>query len=303
MRYGSLFTGAGGLDLAVHQLWPDADLAWWSEVDPHAAASFARNTDAPNLGDITAIDWGQVEPVDMIVGGFPCTNISSSGKKDGVKEGNSSGLWFEFADAIGVLRPRLVLLENVSTITHRGGVAVVGSLAACGYDARWCTVRASDLGAPHGRNRWFAFAHPIGGRAQVPTVRELAAIEEPWGAGAEGRARLNLLPTPTAAASRAARSATSTGRPTDWTLDDVRYANRWGDYAGAIARWEPIVGRPAPDPTDDKGRLSPEFVEWMMGWPEGWTHGSRSQRLKMIGNGVVPQQAVAAYRSLLEVAA
>lgn len=180
---------------------------------------------------------------------------------------------------------------------------MVGSLAACGYDARWCTVRASDLGAPHGRNRWFAFAHPIGGRAQVPTVRELAAIEEPWGAGAEGRARLNLLPTPTAAASRAARSATSTGRPTDWTLDDVRYANRWGDYAGAIARWEPIVGRPAPDPTDDKGRLSPEFVEWMMGWPEGWTHGSRSQRLKMIGNGVVPQQAVAAYRSLLEVAA
>jgi DNA (cytosine-5)-methyltransferase 1 len=57
VKVGSLFTGVGGLDLAVQMLWPDAELAWWSEVDEAAAAAFARHPDAPNLGDVTAIDW------------------------------------------------------------------------------------------------------------------------------------------------------------------------------------------------------------------------------------------------------
>ena len=78
----------------------------------------------------------------------------------------------------------------------------------------------------------------------------------------------------------------------------------WGEFAGAIHRWEQIVGRWAPAPTDDRGRLSPPFVEWMMGLPWGWvtdTEGlSRSQQLKCLGNGVVPQQASYAITALLE---
>ena len=68
----------------------------------------------------------------------------------------------------------------------------------------------------------------------------------------------------------------------------------WGTYTEAIHRWEPIVGRPAPDPTDDRQRLNPKFVEWMMGLPDGWVTDvipNRSPALKMLGNGVVPQQA------------
>lgn len=83
----------------------------------------------------------------------------------------------------------------------------------------------------------------------------------------------------------------------------------WGPYAAAIARWESVMGRPAPSPVrmDGKGgkaRLNPELTEWMMGWPHGWVTGaviglSRAEQLKACGNGVVLQQAVAALRILL----
>ena len=80
----------------------------------------------------------------------------------------------------------------------------------------------------------------------------------------------------------------------------------WGDYGPAIEQHAAAVaGRPAPDPTEN-GRLSPRFVEWMMGLPSGWVTGvegiSRTQQLRMLGNGVVPQQAGMAYRQLLEAA-
>jgi len=74
----------------------------------------------------------------------------------------------------------------------------------------------------------------------------------------------------------------------------------WGPYADAIHRWEQILGRPAPSPTDQRG-LNPAFVEWMMGLPEGWVTGlglSRPAELKMLGNGVVPQQAALALELL-----
>jgi DNA (cytosine-5)-methyltransferase 1 len=78
----------------------------------------------------------------------------------------------------------------------------------------------------------------------------------------------------------------------------------WGDYAPAIARWEAILGRPAPPPTDERGRLSPRFVEFLMGLPEGWVTDtpdlSRAQQLKILGNGIVPQQCIAALRVLLD---
>jgi DNA (cytosine-5)-methyltransferase 1 len=82
---------------------------------------------------------------------------------------------------------------------------------------------------------------------------------------------------------------------------------RWGEYAAAIARWEAVLGRPAPDPTmtSTKGnpQLSPKFVEHMMGLPAGWVTDvpgiTRNEALKALGNGVVPQQAEAALRILL----
>ena len=77
----------------------------------------------------------------------------------------------------------------------------------------------------------------------------------------------------------------------------------WGKYAPAIERWAEVMDRPAPDPTDGKGRLNPALVEWMMGYPEGWVDGiSRTGQLKALGNAIVPHQASAAWGHLLIVA-
>jgi DNA (cytosine-5)-methyltransferase 1 len=123
---------------------------------------------------------------------------------------------------------------------------------------------------------------------------------------------MQLLPTLTATDAKGGRNATAnrtnpkpTTTTTSWTLSDVAHADRWGSYAPAITRWEQVVGRPAPDPTEPgangQPRLSPVFVEWLMGLPVGWVtdHVPRNGALKCLGNGVVPQQAAHAYATLL----
>lgn len=114
------------------------------------------------------------------------------------------------------------------------------------------------------------------------------------------------MPTPTATDAIGGRNRTANRSNPDskhhdgvTTLTDAVWgAFPWGPYAGAIERWEAMT-RPAPHPVDDKGRLDPPFVEWMMGFPAGWTEGmTRTQALKACGNAVVPQQAILALHLL-----
>jgi DNA (cytosine-5)-methyltransferase 1 len=183
MRIGSLFSGYGGADLAVQSVWPDAHPAWFVEFDKHPSTVLATHwPDVPNYGDVTAVDWAAVEPVDILTGGFPCQDLSHAGKRAGLRPGTRSGLWEHMAYAIDQLRPALVLIENVrgllSAEAHsnlerdcwcvgderepalRALGSVLGDLADLGYDARWTSVRAADVGAPHGRFRVFILAYP-----------------------------------------------------------------------------------------------------------------------------------------------
>ena len=113
LSVGSLFSGYGGLDLAVeHTL--NAETIWFSENNPHVARIFAHHWPGiPNLGDITTIDWRNVDPVDVLCGGFPCQDVSTVGKRACLAPGTRSGLWSHMAAAIEVLQPRLVVIENV----------------------------------------------------------------------------------------------------------------------------------------------------------------------------------------------
>ncbi|MGW6783558.1 DNA cytosine methyltransferase [Streptomyces sp. NPDC054987] len=158
LRLGSLCTGYGGLDMAVQQVF-GGSLAWVADNDPGAARILAHHhPQVPNLGDITAIDWTAVAPVDVVLGGYPCQPFSTAGKRKGTEDDRH--IWPHIADALGVLRPRLAVFENVAGHLSLGFDTVLADLAALGFDARWGTVRASDVGAAHQRNRLFFYAWP-----------------------------------------------------------------------------------------------------------------------------------------------
>ncbi len=158
MRIGSLFAGIGGFDLAAQ--WMGWETAWYSEIDPFCNGVMAHHfPEATALGDITKIDWGTVEPVNLVCGGFPCQDVSQAGKRAGIS-GVRSGLWIEYARAIRDLRPRYVVVENVPGLLIRGLDAVLRDLAALGYDAEWQVLSAADVGAPHLRERVWIVAYP-----------------------------------------------------------------------------------------------------------------------------------------------
>jgi DNA (cytosine-5)-methyltransferase 1 len=110
-------------------------------------------------GDVRLFDPSEYAgKVDCIHAGFPCQDISVAGKQAGVHEGTRSGLYREILRIAGVVRPKQLFLENVSAILSNGLGTVLGDLASMGYDTRWLCIRASDVGAPHHRDRWFCLA-------------------------------------------------------------------------------------------------------------------------------------------------
>ena len=156
---GSLFSGIGGLELGLERTGGFKTI-WFVENDKYASAVLKKHwPTVPNYGDITKVDWNAVEKPDMLTGGFPCQDISVAGKKAGLKEGTRSGLWFEFAKAIRVLRPRFALVENVPNLANLGLDRVLSDFAEMGYDAEWGIVSAADVGAPHLRKRLFIVAY------------------------------------------------------------------------------------------------------------------------------------------------
>lgn len=113
-------------------------------------------------GDVRLFDPSEYAgKVDCIHAGFPCQDISVAGKQAGVSEGTRSGLYREVLRIAGIVRPRYLFLENVAAILSNGLGTVLADLAAMGYDSRWICLRASDVGAPHHRDRWFLLAYSI----------------------------------------------------------------------------------------------------------------------------------------------
>jgi DNA (cytosine-5)-methyltransferase 1 len=304
----------------------------------------------PNVGDLTAIDWTQVPAVDIVTAGFPCQDISYAGPGAGIKKGTRSGLWLTIAEALRLLRPGLVLVENVAALRTRGLATVLGDLAALGYDTAWMCLRAADVGAPHRRDRIFiAAAHPASPRitwADLPPAPQTARTTgqplrcgvcraaantdglqcQRWRNGgvlAGPQSTATTQPRDAAqccreAPANAARERWDQGQPEPARLQRRPHlavggtqpaapaaAVTWGAYEPAIRGWETILGRLAPQPTETgtrgQPRLSARFVEWMMGLPVGWVTDlplTRAAQMRLLGNGVVPQQAIAAFLAL-----
>ncbi|WP_222850148.1 DNA cytosine methyltransferase [Allosaccharopolyspora coralli] len=362
---GSLCTGYGGLDMGTIAAFGGGQLAWFAETDPHMATVLQqRIPSVPNLGDITAVDWSDLPRVNVLTAGFPCQDISAAGKRAGIRKGNRSGLFYRIMDAVRVLRPDYVVLENVAALRWKdGGLGdVLAHLAEAGYDAFWTSIRASDIGAPHRRERIFILAHPhqrlpndhaptaahkperntslsgIGtaglsdprrfrrhthGMRPAPAEDSRSANQHPVpatpgtpsphltlvtdtdGLGRDERLSqrqgLERQPRPHRSGDRipahtaggrqsqeppgnrpaSLRAGTGTGHRNGPRHDAGRTGDMvgspglldWGVYEAAIRRWETILGRPAPPPTErgrtGRPRLSPLFVEWMMGLSVG----------------------------------
>jgi DNA (cytosine-5)-methyltransferase 1 len=158
LTVGSLFAGIGGFDLGLERA--GMQVKWQVDNEPFAQHILNKHwPDVPCYSDIRDVRGEEVEPVDILCGGFPCQDISSAGKKVGI-DGARSGLWTEYARLVGELRPRYVIVENVAALRKRGLDRVVGDLAALGYDAEWDCIRAADVGAPHRRDRLWLVAYP-----------------------------------------------------------------------------------------------------------------------------------------------
>ncbi len=113
--------------------------------------------DAPIWSNVKSFDgfpWRG--KVDWISGGFPCQPYSTAGKQMG--EEDPRDLWPDFVRIIGEVRPGFIFLENVPNVVKLRLDQIVLDLDKLGYHASWCVVAASDVGALHRRKRWFCLA-------------------------------------------------------------------------------------------------------------------------------------------------
>jgi len=290
--FGSLFSGIGGLDLGLERAgWK---CKWQVEIDEWCRRVLSRHwPDVPRWDDAKTFppdtegerwggpveSWPNVEhdglqsarlragqsrwAVDLICGGFPCQPVSLAGRRRG--QDDERWLWPEFARIVRVLRPRFVLVENVPGLLARGMGDILGDLAACGYQCEWDCIPAAAVGAPHLRYRVFIVAY---------------ADEQRREAGGNSDARNGrTLPN---ASSQHSRSGGGT---------DVAYADDRGWPGRPGFFWE-------------GWRSEPPYSGWWTTEPDVGrvAHGipRRVDRLRGLGNAVVPQVAEWSGRRLME---
>jgi DNA (cytosine-5)-methyltransferase 1 len=307
---GSLFSGIGGIELGLESLGLGPTV-WQAESDPYARAVLAKHWPAVRCyHGVKEIDE-QAERPEIICGGFPCTDISNAGKRAGI-DGERSGLWREFARIVRILRPRYVFIENVAALLARGIDRVLGDLAACGYDAQWDVFRASDVGAPHRRERLFILANANGaGRG--------------WAGPAQPARRVGENESARTVEAMADTAQFSEREPADKDVVESRTRrtrDELGDDGGRFVADSGCVGRRArwTEPAHreqgrswivDGGHCFPpgpdRIAEWSGAEPavrrghDGIP--GRVDRLRCLGNAVVPQVAALAWQTLIDRAA
>ncbi len=177
MKYGSLFSGIGGMDLGLDRA--GMECAWQVEIDEWCRKVLTKHwPDVPKFGDIKELSGEELEPVDLIAGGFPCQPVSIGASNRRLFQEDERWLWPEFWRIACLLRPTYILVENVPGLFDGGIEQVLGELAEGGYDTDWSVVSACSVGAPHLRKRVFILAYPYSDglerveRPSVPTSSE-----------------------------------------------------------------------------------------------------------------------------------
>jgi len=246
----ALFAGAGGGILGGKLLgWRTVCAVEWEQYP--ASVLCARQNDGllppfPIWDDVQTFDgnpWRGI--VDVVSGGFPCTDISIAGRGAGL-DGESSSMWYHMARVVSEVRPRFVFVENSPMLIHRGIGRVLGDLSSLGFDTRWTVMGANEVGAPHQRDRTWIVAHSRHGGGGTSGLLKKGQNHRKNGQPIQIRLvdQVNnprLWPTPVA------RMHKDKGYPSEYERNEIPLAAQVG------------------------GPLNPEWVEWLMGWPQEWT--------------------------------
>jgi DNA (cytosine-5)-methyltransferase 1 len=280
---GSLFSGIGGLELGLE--WAGLGrVTWQVEKDEYCRQILAKHwPDAVRHEDVRTVGAHNLSRVDVLCGGFPCQDISVAGKGAGLS-GSRSGLWSEYARIIRELRPSLVVIENVAALVVRGLDRVLCDLAASGYDAIWFPLRASDVGAPHLRERLFIVAYPHCLRELQPQRgieeigRRISDSGETLG-DADGQRSFDEQLCATQPAEEALQRRGGRGRSKPRTTAQSRLGGgAYGLSRGLDGRWPAAQG-------EAQAAWEPPRV--------AKSESGRMKRLAALGNAVVPQVAYA----------
>lgn len=288
MKLGSLFSGIGGGELGLE--WAGlGETVWQVELDEWCRSILARHwPGAKRYADVREVGAHNLEPVDLIVGGYPCQDVSSAGKGEGLA-GTRSGLWYQFARILGEMRPRWAVVENVASGAGRWVDPVVSGLEELGYEAIPLQVRAVDVGAPHLRARVFVVARRVSytdgepkreqqqrlpGR-RAPSLRDEGSTESGDlgtemangnGNGSQALGRSGLFYE-----ERPAFGHDAHGRGGAWTWPPGPSSPAWSAYIAAGGP-EPGIRRAA------------------HGLPCGLARDEWKRRLMALGNAIVPAQ-------------
>jgi DNA (cytosine-5)-methyltransferase 1 len=263
-----LFSGIGGLSIALKPwIRPIA----YCENDKYAQANLLSRmwsgelTHAPIWDDVRTLQRDSLGSwVDIIYGGFPCQDISVAGDGAGLA-GERSGLFFEIVRLAEETRAPFVFLENVPAIRTRGLREVVRAFADLGYDCRWTRISAAEVRAPHLRERWFLLAHSNSSKI---------GHESGWGCGSLGEGKTK---------SRHDGREESLANSLREGLE-----RQWGKPIGAGAQFSDTCDKSWWTTEPNVGRVANGV-------------SLRVDRLRGLGNAVVPAQAREAFKRLMGV--
>ena len=154
-----LFSGGGGFSYAAEKLVGGYETIQFVEIDPYCQKVLKKHWPTVPIHDDIKTYKPEPNSASVIVGGFPCTDISTAGKGLGITKETRSGLFYELMRVVCLVRPQYVIMENVAAILNNGMGIVLGELCKARYDAEWSTFRASDyVRACHHRDRWWLLA-------------------------------------------------------------------------------------------------------------------------------------------------
>lgn len=287
-----LFSGIGGNTLALRDY---IKTVAYCEYDKHAqSVLLSRMADgsiehAPIWDDIKTLRGDMFDiPIDILFGGFPCQDISVAGTGAGL-DGKRSGLFFEIVRLAKEIKPTFLFLENVPAVRTRGLDRVIQELTKIGYDCRWCMLSAYEVGAPHKRERWFLLAHSNSNSNQR-TVSRIDAKQNSLSSVSREEIDTTRM---SSGASGSQSGEASTGHETN--------------VADSVGAWvKPYLGGVVDGISTDVVKSHPRYLDATFWEKEPKDiqrvteeKEQRAERLKRLGNAVVPLQAKTAFEHLI----